>query len=144
MTGFLLIQILLICVAVVLSLLFVRRWDRAGTRAWKRLAFLAFVAVNVVAVLWPSGVTWVAHRLGVGRGTDLVLYLLVVAVSFFALNTYLRFKALERKLTDLARSVALQEGLRINEHRLGEPASEHAESAEEPLVSTAGEEKSAR
>jgi hypothetical protein len=123
MTGFLLIQIVLICVAVVLSLLFVRRWDRADTRAWKRLAFLAFVAVNVVAVLWPAGVTWVAHRLGVGRGTDLVLYMLVVAVSFFALNTYLRFKALERKLTDLARSVALQEGLRFNEHRLGEEKS---------------------
>jgi hypothetical protein len=113
------IQIVLICGAVALSLLFVRHWDRADTRAWKRLAFLGFVVANVVAVLWPAGVTWIAHRLGVGRGTDLVLYLLVVAVSFFALNTYLRFKALERKLTDLARSVALQQGVRVNEERLG-------------------------
>jgi hypothetical protein len=102
------------------------------------------VGVNVVAVLWPAGVTWVAHRLGVGRGTDLVLYLLVVAVSFFALNTYLRFKALERKLTDLARSVALQEGLRLNERRLGEPGLESAEPAEEPLVATSREEDPAR
>ncbi|WP_037575292.1 DUF2304 domain-containing protein [Phaeacidiphilus oryzae] len=130
MKGSLLIQILLIAGAAGLCLLFVRRWDRAHTRAWKRLAFFAFVVVNVYAVLRPGDVTWLANRVGVGRGTDLVLYLLVLAVSFFALNTYLRFKSLERKLTDLARSVAIRDGRLLNEARLTDKPAEPSENAE--------------
>ncbi len=69
-------------------------------------------------MLRPSDITWVAHKVGVGRGTDLVLYLLVLAVSFFALNTYMRFRSLEQKVTDLARAVALQEAVSVNTDRL--------------------------
>jgi hypothetical protein len=135
MKDTLLIQLLLIAGAAGLCLLLVRRWDRADTRAWKRLAFFAFVLVNVYAVIRPGDVTWVANRLGVGRGTDLVLYLLVLAVSFFALNTYLRFKSVERKLTDLARSVAIRDGLTLNQVRLGEAAGgqKRTEREEQPV-----------
>jgi small membrane protein len=114
------IQLLLMAGTGVLVLAFVRRWDAAHTRAWKRLAFFAFVVANVYAVLRPQDVTWVANRLGVGRGTDLVLYLLVVAMAFMTLNTFMRFRSLEKKLTDLARTVAVNDGQRVNNDRFGE------------------------
>lgn len=60
------------------------------------------------AVLRPDDVTWLAGRLGVGRGADLVLYLLVVGFGFFAVSTYLRFRALEVRFTRLARTIALE------------------------------------
>ena len=60
-------------------------------------AFLLFAAY---AVIRPEDVTWVAERLGVGRGTDLVLYLLVVGFGFFAVTTYLRFKQVEAQTRD--------------------------------------------
>ena len=119
MKGTLLIQLILLLGAGALLILFIRRWDAAHTRAWKRIAFFVFVVANIYAVLRPDDVTWVAHRLGVGRGTDLVLYLLVVGVSFFALNTYMRFRSLERKVTDLARTVALRDAELLNSERLG-------------------------
>ncbi|MFI6445569.1 DUF2304 domain-containing protein [Kitasatospora sp. NPDC050543] len=111
------IQLILVLGAVIVAFTFIRRWDAANTRAWKRIAFSLFVVANIVAVLWPSGVTWLAVRLGVGRGTDLVLYLMVIAMAFLALNTYLRFRSLEKKLTDLARTVAINEGSRLNGER---------------------------
>ena len=49
--------------------------------------------------------------LGVGRGTDLLLYMLVVVFAFFSLNTYLRFKDTERRLTKLARAMAIRDAV---------------------------------
>ncbi|MFD9125786.1 DUF2304 domain-containing protein [Kitasatospora sp. NPDC059571] len=111
------IQLLLIAGSLSVALMFIRRWNAAHTRAWKRIAFSLFVLANIYAVLRPTDVTWVANRLGVGRGTDLVLYLMVIAMAFLALNTYLRFRELEKKLTDLARTVAINEGSRLNNER---------------------------
>ncbi|GAA2841510.1 DUF2304 domain-containing protein [Kitasatospora sp. CM 4170] len=117
------IQLILVVAAVAMALLFVRRWDAANTRAWKRIAFSLFVIANIVAILWPTGVTKLATALGVGRGTDLVLYLMVIGMGFLTLNTYLRFRSLEKKITDLARTVAITEGIRHNNDRLDVPVS---------------------
>lgn len=117
------IQLVLVLGAGTAALIFIRRWDRTNTRAWKRIAFVLFVLANIYAVLRPNDVTWVANRLGVGRGTDLVLYLMVLALAFLALNTYLRFRSLEKKLTDMARTVAITEGARLNQERFDEKVS---------------------
>ncbi|MEW2137088.1 DUF2304 domain-containing protein [Streptomyces sp. NPDC005409] len=114
------IQLLLIVGSVSMALMFIRTWSQAKNRAWKRIAFSAFVVVNVYAVLRPTDVTWVAQQLGVGRGTDLVLYVMVLAMGFLTLNTFLRFRSLEKKITDLARTVAINEGVRHNDARLGQ------------------------
>ncbi|MFF7586983.1 DUF2304 domain-containing protein [Kitasatospora purpeofusca] len=111
------IQLVLIAGAVILAFMFIRRWDAANTRAWKRIAFSVFVVANIYAILRPGDVTWFAHKMGVGRGTDLVLYVMVLAMGFLTLNTFLRFRSLEKKLTDLARTVAINEGARLNEER---------------------------
>ena len=50
----------------------------------------------------------VAHWLGVDRGTDLMLYALIIAFCFSTLNTYLRFKDLELRYARLARAIALE------------------------------------
>jgi hypothetical protein len=111
------IQLILLIGTGSLVLMFVRRWDRAHTRAWKRMAFAAFVIANIYAVFRPQDVTWIANQLGVGRGTDLVLYLLVVGMAFMTLNTFMRFRSLEAKLTDLARAIAVNDGQRVNADR---------------------------
>jgi hypothetical protein len=50
----------------------------------------------------------------VDRGTDLMLYALIIAFSFTTLSTYLRFKDLELRYARLARAVAL-EGAQVPE-----------------------------
>lgn len=111
------IQILLLLITGGLLALFIRNWQDVEVRAVKRLAFLAFIALNVVAVVYPGLVNWVAHRLGVGRGADLVLYLLVGAFIFVSVNTYFRFKVQEGRFTDLARSIAVRDALTANAER---------------------------
>jgi hypothetical protein len=123
-----LIQALLILAAVLLFILFLRRSQTARLQAFKRIGFLLFCAFGVLAVLKPDVMTWLANRVGVGRGTDLLLYMLTVIFGFFALNTYLRFKDTERRLTRLARAMAIRDAIAPVEQ--GRPA---AASDEESL-----------
>lgn len=106
-----LIQFLLILAALVLFTFFLRQSHTARLQAFKRIGFLVFCVFAVLAVLRPGLMTWLANRVGVGRGTDLLLYMLVVVFAFFSLNTYLRFKDTERRLTKLARAMAIRDAV---------------------------------
>ena len=53
------------------------------------IALLA-LALGAVAVLFPDLVTLVAHAVGVGRGTDLVVYVLCVTFLFTTIGLHLR------------------------------------------------------
>src|SRR5829696_5827263 len=111
------IKVLLLALMVVAVLLFVRRWYGVKMQAGKRLAFFAFIAVNAWAIVRPDDVTWVANRLGVGRGADLVLYLLVGGFVLAMLNTYLRFREMDRRFTELTRTLAIREAELVNRER---------------------------
>ena len=61
----------------------------------------------LVALVVPSVVARIAHMVGVGRGTDLLLYVLVVAFLAQILSSFRRNGARERQITHLARRIAL-------------------------------------
>ena len=111
MNAVIVIQVLLIAVVVlVVARLFRSRGARA--QAIRRIGLVVFAAFAAVSILFPDVWTRIAHRLGVGRGTDLVLYALVVAFLSFTVTTYLRFRDLETNYTRLARRIALSEAPR--------------------------------
>ncbi|WIM86387.1 DUF2304 domain-containing protein [Candidatus Mycobacterium wuenschmannii] len=101
------IQGLLIASIIALLVYLLRSRRSVQSQAWVKVGFVLFVLAGVYAVLRPNDTTVVAHWLGVARGTDLMLYALIVAFSFSTLSTYLRFKDLEVRYTRLARSIAL-------------------------------------
>ena len=108
------IQGLLITSIVALLVYLLRSRRSAQSKAWVKVGYLVFVMAAVYAVLRPNDTTVVAHWLGVDRGTDLMLYALIIAFSFTTLSTYLRFKDLELRYARLARAVAL-EGAQVPE-----------------------------
>lgn len=77
-----------------------------------RLATRLFVAmqllVGVLLVLFPETTNWLAAKVGVGRGTDLLFYLMVLVVYACALVVLAKFRSLERQITELTRLIALQ------------------------------------
>jgi small membrane protein len=123
----LIVQVLLLLALLGVLLILVRRGQTVRIRAFKRLAFLAFLAATVFAILQPRDVTWVANRVGVGRGTDLLLYCLAMAFFAWAVNTYVRFRNLEARFAELVRAVALQSA----EAPVGQAVPPTAESAPE-------------
>jgi hypothetical protein len=86
---------------------------RGGRKAIHRVIWRAFVifllAVAILSILFPDELTAVAHKVGVGRGADLLLYGLVVTVGLISVVLFRRLEALERKYVVLARALAIQE-----------------------------------
>jgi hypothetical protein len=103
-----LIQFLLIGGVIVLLVFFLRHHGTTKTAAGVKIGFALFMVLAAVAVLRPADVSRLAEFVGVGRGTDLVVYALVVAFGFATINTYLRFKELELRYARLARAIALR------------------------------------
>ncbi|WP_166986737.1 DUF2304 domain-containing protein [Canibacter zhoujuaniae] len=103
------IQILLI-VAVILGVVFTLRALRGEKQlAIKRLAALAFALLAIVSILFPGLISKIANFLGVGRGTDLLLYLFIIAAVLFG-GAVIRAKARsDARVTKLARAMALSE-----------------------------------
>ena len=99
--------LLIITVVAVVARLFRSRGARS--QAIRRLGLLLFAGFAVVSILFPAVWNRLAVLVGVGRGTDMVLYALVVAFLSFAGTTYIRFRDMEGKYTRLARRIALDE-----------------------------------
>lgn len=102
------IQVLLICAIFALLGYLLRSRRSSRSKAWVKVGYVLFVFLGIYAVLRPDDTTVVANWFGVRRGTDLMLYALVMAFSFTTLSTYMRFKDLELRYARLARAVALE------------------------------------
>ena len=114
------IQVLLIAAIVVLAVFMMRRTGADSHLAIRRLLMGLFVLAAVLSVLFPQWLSWFAGLIGVGRGTDLLLYALVVIFLAFVYTQYRRNLAMQRKITQLARKIALLEAAR-SETRQEEP-----------------------
>ena len=101
------IKILLIAGALGFGVL-VLRDNVPGHNLLRRVGGLAIVVLGIIAVLWPQVTTWVANAVGVGRGTDLVLYVLVMVFIYNAVATTQRLHRLEHSVTVLTRELALR------------------------------------
>ena len=110
------IQVLLIGSIVALLVYLLRSRRSSRSKAWVKVGYVLFVLGGIYAVLRPDDTTVVAHWFGVRRGTDLMLYALIMAFSFTTLSTYMRFKDLELRYARLARAVALEGAQEPEQH----------------------------
>ncbi len=92
-----------------IALVLLRGYSGARHQAIRRLLLLGFTVLAGASLLAPQLWTSAAALLGVGRGTDLLLYLTIVAFLGFVATSYLRFRDLQRQITALSRRIALDE-----------------------------------
>lgn len=78
-----------------------------AARAWKKIAVFFLAIAMMVAVILPDATNKIAHVVGVGRGADLLLYIVTLAFILFVLNNYLHQQKDKDTLYRLARKVAL-------------------------------------
>jgi hypothetical protein len=66
-----------------------------------------------VGIVFPGLVTAVANAVGVGRGADLVLYVMVVVSVFVWVGVYRRLHDMEARFVELSRNIALESSASI-------------------------------
>ncbi len=103
-----LIKTLLLIGLLVVAYFMLRPVRSAGHLAMRRLGVMLIVAVAVFAVVFPEIVNTVAQAIGVYSGVNLLVYILILAVFTQMATSYRRDVSNERKLTLLARAIALE------------------------------------
>ncbi|HEV7781087.1 MAG TPA: DUF2304 domain-containing protein [Chitinophagaceae bacterium] len=73
------------------------------------LLLLLLIAAAIVFILFPETTNDLAHKLGVGRGADLVFYTSILIFWFVILKLYARIRKLEQTITLLVRKNAIDE-----------------------------------
>jgi hypothetical protein len=71
------------------------------------LSVYALTFIGFYFVWFPHQTTLIAHLVGVGRGTDLLLYCWLLASLIVLFNLHLKSTEQLQMLTDLARAVTL-------------------------------------
>jgi hypothetical protein len=74
------------------------------------LATLLWIAA-AITILIPNATTEIAHRLGIGRGTDLVTYLVALAFLWSWFYFHQKITRTARHVTDLSRALAVERAL---------------------------------
>ena len=75
-----------------------------------RILSLFLFAAGIVFILQPETANTAAHLLGVNRGADLFLYLFGVFAMYAFVRIYARQRRIERRLTELTRSLSIDQG----------------------------------
>jgi hypothetical protein len=107
--------ILIIGLAAVALVVF-RPNPSARGRAAVRALLAVVLLVGAAGVLQPALVTSLANSVGVGRGTDLLLYLLAPTFGVVSVSLYGRLLELENRFVVLTRRLAIAEA-RMEETR---------------------------
>jgi hypothetical protein len=103
MTGIQVVLVLLSFLAITFASLIFR------SRLWYRLLAVFLFLTALLFVVFPNTTNIIAHRLGVGRGADLLLYVTVFACIHTFLLLYMKIRKLERKTTEQIRSIAIRD-----------------------------------
>ncbi len=103
------IKILLLAGLLVAAGLAYRSPLSTRSAALRRLFAVVLLALGALAVFFPTLVTMVAGRIGVGRGTDLLVYFLAVVSLLAFLSLWRRIYELEQRLVLLTRRNALHD-----------------------------------
>lgn len=107
MGGYWLIRTLLLLGLASIAWTLLHPTRSANHLALRRLTTMLVIAFAMFAVLFPTTLNRIAVHLGVERGVNLLLYVLVLAFFAQMATAYRRDMDTEKRMTLLARTVAL-------------------------------------
>ena len=98
------IQPILILLLAAIAAVYILRLRK---KSYDRLVIILLMLAGVVLVSMPDLSANIAHKVGVGRGVDLVIYLGLMGLSYVCLLLYSKIRGLEAALTELVRASAI-------------------------------------
>jgi hypothetical protein len=101
-------QIVVVSLLGLLAIITVR--SAISGRARKRVTIFWMLVwlTGATATIWPNFTRDVARSLGIGRGTDLVLYCSVLLLVTGLFYVYTRMRHMDRTMTLLVRELAIE------------------------------------
>ena len=95
-------------VIIIALLLFLIYIFRVRTDLTDQAVFTIGVFTGIFFVIFPNTTTAIANLIGIGRGTDLILYCFIIVFLFYSTNIAARHRKLNRQITHIARAYAIE------------------------------------
>jgi len=108
MNLFQIIALPIIGILFIFSLIMLVRGNQS--RSIALLGVLIWLVAGI-AILWPELTIQVARMMGIGRGADLLLYILVICYLISMFYIYIRFRKLESNITEIVRQLAIRDAV---------------------------------
>lgn len=80
-----------------------------------RLVIIGILLVGLLFVLYPELSNELAHQVGVGRGTDLVIYMFIIFSIIFGVYLYAKFRKLKEEHAELIKKIAVENAKNFKE-----------------------------
>jgi Uncharacterized conserved protein len=71
------------------------------------LLFSVLILTGAIFIIFPDWTIYIANKLGVGRGADLIFYFSIILFWFVIVKLYSRIRKLEQLMTEIVRNDAL-------------------------------------
>lgn len=94
------------CVLAIFSVWDKKKQQILGKKA--TLFWISFWLLVMVLVWWPNALTVIANKFGIGRGTDLVLYVSLVIIFFVLFKLNVKLEMINRDITKIVREKAVK------------------------------------
>lgn len=104
------IKVILIVPLLLLILFFVLKMQN---RIIYRFSLIIIALIGIVFVINPDFTTELAHKLNVGRGTDLLFYLCAIAGFISVLMLYSKLRKLEATQTQIIQNAAVDSAKKL-------------------------------
>lgn len=101
-------QIFLLTLPVLGIIVVIVRYRQRRISTRSLLLWFPLWSVAAFVILFPDTTVEVAQLLGIGRGTDLVLYLSVIFIFYLLFRMIVRFERIDREITLIVRNLALR------------------------------------
>jgi len=95
-------------ILVVIILMFILYITRVRTVLFDRLIMLFSSIVAMILIINPNISTQLAHLMGIGRGTDMILYFFILFVLFQFVGIAVTRRSTDKKITKIIRAMALR------------------------------------
>ncbi len=80
-----------------------RETDKKDFFLWLLIWILA-----IAVIAYPQGTVLIANKVGIGRGSDLIVYVSIIAIFFLLFRLLLRIEKMEKQITKIVRKDALK------------------------------------
>jgi hypothetical protein len=101
-----------------------------------RIVLLSLACAGIILVIDPAISTWLANRIGIGRGADLIMYIFLVFCLFRFVGIASQSNAVDRRMTHIIREIAIEKALDFRARRTT-PARGRTRGPQAPSPSTA-------
>lgn len=80
-----------------------------------RSALALIAGIGIFFIIFPDLTTFIANKVSVGRGTDLVIYLFIILFFIVSMLLYSKMRRIEATQTSIIRHLAIQNAIKKTE-----------------------------